>query len=541
MADNIFTNNIALRKEFLEYGFPDQGIESINTQISRYVAQLNNIDMNHAYLDKPKEQIYQNKLTRHTFILRKDDTGKDTVLFRMIDVNGLSKYDQKFLLEEHHEVVLNIFHHTDLDGVTAAAITSKVFEYPFQISRNKKMRLHPYNYAGSKIFEVCSEMNRSIYKYYHKLAIILDLNMDSNTLNAIINSHDQVIYIDHHNKSLELCKQVNRVANKSFWCYIDLRYSTAYLCNVLFKNLVKKYHDIEINEALPNIVSMMDTKLNRKTIPEWIPITVSNEEILRSLNGRTIKLGIRSPTVKVDPKNTSLIGRNIFLKTKKISTQALSEGYVCGLKLNQYLKDMECLEAYPKFWDRLLSDTQSLSDVITIGGQLSELSMQKNKLLYENDVKFSAIYKGRTIKGIIGSSQSKFLGNNDYKWVRIVLRYTKSIDSISCSVYTEDAFLKKANLGNIMAKLAYNGGGHSGAAGGIVNTKQMYQIMNGNNNDPDIPDVKGMIQKIVFKIEPHNHLKFDNRMLDTFKVISAIIFSKWEECIQTSLKNKTSV
>ena len=46
MADNIFTNNIALRKEFLEYNFPDQGIESINTQISRYVAQLNNTDIN---------------------------------------------------------------------------------------------------------------------------------------------------------------------------------------------------------------------------------------------------------------------------------------------------------------------------------------------------------------------------------------------------------------------------------------------------------------------------------------------------------------
>ena len=522
----------SLQREVLEYKFPDKGGEFIDYQLYRYIEHLKDNKLNN--LDPAREELIKTVIGE-TAILRKDEFGTDQVLCNLISKNGFSDYDINNILG-NQATMLAIFHHVDLDGIAAGALVYQTFSSYASSNRNSKVCLCPYNYGGEKVIkQICySTTNSSIYKYHNKIAIIVDLNLNRDELSPILDYYDHILLIDHHLQSIKTIKNIQVERSKMFNYLVDVRYSAVYLCYLLFKDVVKKIHGYTINDIVPSIISMIDTRTMNGGDDIWSPLITVNKKIIPALIGRQFKTKT-DYHVKTYTGKEEILGRQIYVRLKSEPVEC--NAYKYGMCLNQYFLDMGGIEAYSIFWKKLFKDADVLKSVLDIGSKLSELNKARNSIIYESEVKYNAEYKNNTTKGILADTPSKLVIRGTFT-TRIIFRLKKNPEILAFSIYTDDPVLKKINLGELVESITDGvGGGHSGAAGGIIRIQTINKWYNDTINSkstvklsPKQTLLKEVFSRTRFWVDPDiNHVRFDPTIYKAFKLISTIIFAEYEK------------
>lgn len=462
-----------LRNEIIEYTFPQNDSETINKQISRYVQA--SVDKEALYNN---EKIQTSQKSNINFICHYDKKKIDA-LYCLDYPSGLTLYDIQSIQDPTKQMYVTIFHHNDLDGFSAGAITKMVFDI-WEGNKNKKLDFISYNYVGDNIIKACDHVHQQMYFHYYKFAIVVDLNLKDKDFYEIISVFDKVLVIDHHDKSIKTVLNLSIKKRNCLSVAIDTRYSAAYLCYVLFKQTIQDLTGKILQPAGPTMISMLDTHIH--------------------INGKRPK------------------------------------GYIYGMNLNQYLNDMIGLEPYAGIWKFLLTNNDKLMETVELGGRLREIAKEKIKLTYDAEVRYIASYKGKTIKGMISASSSKFIAvpANDQD-VKIIMRYM-NFNNIIIAAYSDNIDVKEANLCTILTTaLSDNGGGgHPGAAGAIANIRKVKQIMETLKTGKKTsihntyPNLNTVFNEITFSVDPgKEHPRFDKNIFEVFKLIATVIYCKW--------------
>ena len=463
-----------LHNEIIEYKFPQNENETITRQISRYVKA--NIDKE---VLNNNESIVTAQKSSINFVCHYDNNKNIDALYRIDFESGLSLYDIQCIQDPTKQMYITIFHHNDLDGFAAGAITNRLFDN-CEDNKNKHIDFISYNYIGENISKACNHAHQQTYFHYYKFAIVVDLNLKEKDFYEIISVYDKVLVIDHHDRSIKTIMNLTIKKKNCLFAVIDTRYSAAYLCYVLFKQVIQDFTGKELQPLCPTFISMLDTHI--------------------SINGKRPK------------------------------------GYICGMNLNQYLNDMIGLEPYTNIWKYLLTDNKKLLEIIELGGKLREIAKEKIKLTYDAEIIYEANYRGKIIRGMISASSSKFIAASvNSQDVKIIMRYMNH-NSIIVAAYSDNIIIKKANLSTILTEVFKdnNGGGHPGAAGAIANIRKAKQILESIKSGKSTslhnsyPYLTKIYNETVFKIEPSkDHPRFDQNIYNIFRLISVAIYDKW--------------
>lgn len=466
-----------LRKEVIEYTFPQNEAESINTQIKRYVkANINKEVLN------SNEQIITPQKSNISFICHYDKNKNIDALYHLDYETGLSLYDIQYIQDPVKQMFVVIFHHNDLDGFAAGAIANRLLD-GCEGNKNKRIDFISYNYVGDNISRACDHVYQQTYFHYYKFAIVVDLNLKDKDFSQIISVFDKVLVIDHHDRSIKTIMNLTIKKRNCLFAAIDTRYSAAYLCYILFKPVVQELTGKVLQPYCPTFISMLDTHFN--------------------IAGKR-------------PKS-----------------------YFYGMDINQYLNDMSGLEPYANMWKQLLTDNDKLFETIELGDRLREIAKEKIKLTFDAELKYVASYQGKVIRAMVSPSSNKFIAAPaNAQDVKIIMRYM-NYNNIIVAAYSDNIYVKKANLGIILSEALNDstGGGHPGAAGATANIRKIKQIIEylktgkqPNINNKPYPNIIKIFNEITFKTDPNkNHPRFDSTVFEVFKFISAVIYCKWIE------------
>ena len=543
---NVISQDPKFSTEVVEYLFPNKGREYIRSQLERYVKAYKE---GSSYLND-NEQIVTSRLDgRMKFIVKLNQYQKYEALYRLDSVDGLDSFDMNVIKDPTKPVIVTIFHHVDLDGNCSGAVASKVFERDFDGNSKKKLNYVSYNYAGKRIANACDSLNGWNNRSTHKIAIIVDLNLKEDEISKILHAYNTILWIDHHDRSIKTALNVSVSSSKKFYCLIDTRYSAAYLCYLLFQQIAKSSSGLSLNCTCPAIVSMFDTRMLLENVADYASIVLT-EELFYCSQGKKYKLHPGSNPLILTINDRHLIGRKIFLKNNSKSKTKMPVGYDYGISLNQYFNDMTGFEPYSPIWDKILVDEEVLEKMIQTGKNLRQITYEKMNLLSAEEVKYNARYNGMNIVGIIGANSAKFLAEPRLpQSARMVLRYNGD-DGVSVSIYTDDVYLKQANLGTICGdifKNNNNGGGHPGAAAMGLNIHFVNSTLTSIKRNEKtslssaIPNLNTIYNNTKWSVDPgKTHPRYDQILMNVFKIISIVVFSKWDDAIQKSFKKVNS-
>lgn len=531
-------DDIELRKEFIEYRFPNQGGESIQSRLDRYI-QIVNTDSSTDLLQS-NEEIYKS-----SYVIKKNELGNEIAIYNINSKNALDEKDYISITEPTKSMLMTIIHHNDLDGLTSAAIAGMAFSKHLTNNRFKNLTFLQYNYSGKKIENYCTKLIEDRGRNQYKVAIIVDLNLKEEDINQVLQAYNKVIWIDHHQSSIDTVKKVNVPQKKQFLVMIDTSFSASYLSYVLFNDLIEKMADIKINPTIPTIVSMFDTKLSYSSYPKFINVLIT-ESNFKKLIGTTYKKTLGGTAIFVNKTDKHLIGKRVYIENKDRQNQKFATGYRYGLDLNQFFNDMGGFEPYSPIWQSILTNDSILSKIIEKGSELRTIMLQRANVTWEEEVKYIAYYRGMTITAIASANSTKFLAEHQKpsQSVRIIMSYLNS-SVLTAGIYTDDVYLKQANLNSIINSIYPNsgGGGHPGAAGVSLNINHHEELLNfvKNNKKSTLqltcPKINTLYKHIIFDIQPgKEHYRYDSHIYNVFRIVAAILFSKWEEAAQKSIR-----
>ena len=354
--------------------------------------------------------------------------------------NGmLAKYSFKDNPFENDDskCVVYLVQHTDLDGDSSAAmIINAIRKYNKNIEEIIPYRFNYNNGLKNMIndMETHKEMYQMSGYFYKYICIVVDVSMREYMLDLM--KFDKIIWLDHHSTSFDMISKYEK--NKEYWkkggrnnfsYFVDSRFSTAYLIYSIMNQL---YPDFNINPFLAGIISVYDTKQDEK----------------------------------------------------------YPNAYNIGLDLNQYYTDSATMSSVDDIWKYILPYTsilnnpqEALDDVLSVGKQLKQLNDIKLKLMHDNFFIYKYNYDGLDFKAIHGIGNSTRFNGEDYTVGCIIRRNFKN-NSYTVSLYSDDEFIKnKIGLGKFCSK-HFNGGGHPGAAGFVVNIEEII-VMDLNLNNAD--------------------------------------------------------
>lgn len=528
--------NMKLRNESIQYRFPNQGSESISSQLSRYIRIINSDSS--AELTRYEEMI-------KGYIVKKNGEGKEIAIYNINTKNGFDENDIMDLTNPTKSIILTIIHHNDLDGLTSAAIAGMAFSKHLSNNRFKNLTYLQYNYSGKKIENYCNKLIEDNSRGQYRMCIIVDLNLKEEDIDILLTAYNKVLWIDHHQASINVVKKTKIPPKKQLRVMIDTSYSAAYLSYTLFHKLIEELDGTKINPTIPTIVSMFDTKLSFSSYPKFVSVLVTQDNFSK-LIGSIYKKTLGTKELLVNKTDKHLINKRIYIENKDRQSHKYTIGYKYGLDLNQFFNDMGGFEPFSPIWKTILTDDLILSRLIERGSELREIMLQRVNITWEEEVKYTAYYRGMAITAIASANSTKFLAEHQKsnQSVRIIMRYLNA-SIITAGIYTDDVFLKQANLASIINNVfqSTGGGGHPGAAGVSLNINHYEELLNfvKNNRKSTIqltcPRINTLYKHIIFDINPgKDHYRFDIHMYNIFRIMAAILFSKWEEAAQKSIR-----
>ena len=338
---------------------------------------------------------------------------------------------------------VDIFHHTDMDGDASASI---IFNFIKKNRITDSVYTYRYNYNGKTIDDLITRANIRSSKTKRKNAcFIVDLSLKAIEIMNILNSYETVVWIDHHQTSLQVINSVNpsNNVNKKFSYAIDSRCCATYLTLSIIKHQ---------NDKIGNNL--------------WYPKGNVGFKIAALINAYDLKLDKKYP-----------------------------EAYEIAKDLNQFYFDYKTFHSFSSVWKNAFLYDFSEADVIhkifTAGKKLSEIERMKLQVLYDNDyiydytvnlfesneenpyhmdkVRFRAIYG-------TGNSSRFIKDDSDIPEIDFIIRYRGDELVLVISAYTDNDVLGEVDLSKLFSK--YNmGGGHKKACGGSIFTDDIYELL----------------------------------------------------------------
>ena len=522
-------NDDQLVQELMEYQFPAEEGEYIAMQYDRFNRVMHspgrkNLIEGETYIQSPS----------YPFILKQME-DVDQVLYRISEKGIFNKYDLEKLEDKTKSVVISYFYHSDLDGISSAAIAYNALDAKIKNSEKKTVTFTSYNYKNDFISNQCAKMHLTPYAKSWKIAIILDLNLERQDFSTIVNSYDHIIWIDHHERSIYHSKTHKFPKGKMFSCLIDTRYSATYLAYLVFGNKIEEIYNKKVSFIFPSLVSIFDTKAYNRLSSKWVPILL-NEGTWETYKDQFIKLRLEDKPVKLT------IGVNqpiIYVRSSQDNTDVrFATSYNYGLCLNQYFLDMGCIDPWISFFSKLLFDQDCIQEMINVGKRLREIMKIKAKLTYAAETKFLATYHNLQVRGIISPTPTRFLAEkmND-TFTRMTIKY-KDSEHVSVSIYTEDPYLRKITLPGIFKKYFKNcpGGGHPGAASILLNYIKLLSSFQEELHKNE--DLNKIYTQIKFSSELNNtDLRNDSKLYCVFYVVATyLIYEQFTKIQELSIK-----
>lgn len=521
--------NAIVKEELLEYQFPEHGSELITEQYARYNNILNQTHhFQNALL--PNENVFQSKFSGFNYLLRIDEDCNDQVFYKISKEGVFSTKDKQRFLQSDQNILISIFHHNDLDGITAAAIVNKGIH--LLEDNNKILNFVEYNYSNGTLISQCNNSYLAEYAKKYKIAIIVDLQLTSANMQQIGKSYDKIIYIDHHERSIEVLKNLKISPKVELECLIDTRYSATYLTYLLFQKNIEEIHHKKPNKLLPIIVSIYDTKAFIKDAPNWVPIQLTSE-IIKNNIGREYRTTVAGKIFHIEKDMQPGI---VYMRpTLNGSDTRFRIIYYYGLCCQQYFSDMGCIEPWSTLYDAVLFETKKVQEFIDIGATLREIMRVKAEYTYQHETRYIAsIYNMRT-KGMMTNSHARFGADpNSEKYVRLKMKY-KNQNTIKVSIFTEDPYVKQIGIPNIVKKYFYEIGGHRGAATVTIELDNSMAEFQTRLNK--YPKFKSFFEKIKWVVESENKqdIRYDKKAFETFKILSTYILYEQYTNIQSNV------
>ena len=519
--------NAIVKEELMDYQFPEHGSELITEQYIRY----NNILNNHLQSSLiQNENILSSKSNGFNYILKVDEDCNDQVFYRISEDGVFSIKDKQRFIQDEQNILITIFHHNDFDGVTAAAIVNKAIK--LQQNSNKILKFVSYNYSISALSDHCNKSYLAEYAKKYKIAVVVDLQLTSANLQQIIKSYDKLIYIDHHERSIEIVKNLKFPKRIDFECLIDTRYSASYLAYLLLQKDIEEIHKKKPNKLLPIMVSIYDTKAFIKETPRWVPIQLTKEVIKENI-GKEYRVTVAGKIFHITEDMKPGI---VYMRPTLTGADTRFRNiYYYGLCCQQYFSDMGCVEPWSTIYDSVLFDTKKVQEFIDIGATLREIMRAKAEFTYNHETRYiGSIYNMKT-KGMMTSSSFRFGADpNSEKYIRLKMRY-KNQNTIKISVFTEDPYVKQLGIPNIIKKHFYEIGGHRGAATVTMDlTASKKEFQKRLETDSKF---KTFFENIKWNIESESRqdIRYDEKAAEAFKILSAYILYEQYTNIQSNM------
>lgn len=548
-TNNSINTNEEILKEIAEYRFPDQGGEYVSSQIERHQYIVDNVRF-HKNSQEMKQYLLDNEeisMNGNNPVITGTKLGSPSYYYTFANSPFLSDRDKDWIADPTKDTFIGIIYHADFDGSVSGAICGKLFSKFMSISNPNKILLYTsYNYTNKTINALAAKAKQR--KDAHRICFVVDIRLSEDDLILLLKVFERIVWIDHHQMSIETAAKVDltKFNLRDVTICLDTRYSATYLCYALLKDLVKAQYGMEIDEAFPAFVSMVDTQtFFNPCNPKWLNIKVT-KDILNTFQGRDyIVRPDQKSYYKLKPSDTNLIGKTIYMRNYDYCHYGqFQNGYQAGLKLNRYFIDMGCMEPYSPFYDNVFTDRNTISQMIDIGDKLLVVAREKAAIQYENETMYQCSYMGWSIKGITGMDSGKFTAEKTAIPVKLTMKINAA-NIVLVNVKTTDNHLKRANIGELMKNVFdVTAGGHPGigVAKILITSIEKFEGWLQTNTLPEsikkeFPDLAKIYKNAKWTISTGKDFpRFNEIYLSTFKVVSSVVLAAWQKSTQEAVE-----
>ena len=511
------------RKECLYYKFPSCGDELFSDQLERNFYILYRPDKERKQYLNENESVglYNNKA------MIQDNGGK----YKYIMNGGklLSSDTLKKITDPTINTIINIFHHNDLDGDASASIVNLFVSNPYF---NNTVWYTSYGYTIDSITPACENSRNKRMSGRYAIGVIVDISLTEEYLRELLTSFDEIIWIDHHTTSISQLRDKQFNLGKS-QIILDTRYSAAYLCYNLFKGYIKKYCNLSINDTLPTLVSIEDTKPDNKQ-DTYLPVTLT-EALRKRIKAKSIPFKISIKTDLINPSDyyyeSTLNGsKTIYIKNAidyEKNNFKFNKCRFYGMYLNAYYRNMGGMNCYDTIYETLFSNDRELFKILEIGKGFKELDISKKKLMSESEAMYTATYNGKTI---IGNANNHISTQDETNLVTLLIRRVNST-KIKVTAMSISKTVRNIGIDRLFKELFtdLNPGGHKGISSVTISVKDVNSFFNdlvsgGSYKYNNFNELKRIYSDMEIKVSG-SELRKDETIKRTFIMFSIGLFN----------------
>ena len=352
--------NLELKKEMMMYKFPSMGTEFIKSQIERY-KQIFLLDkVNNKTLKSNEEFVFVGK--------------KDAILTKDAIYMIYNLLDHIVKLAKIKPVFVDIVYHKDLDGELSASLFYTLLNTLAKSGYNITIECSPYAYKPNAINNMCRWVD--LYKNDKETVFIgLDIILTKFEIEKVISTFNHTLIVDHHPSSKEMMTTVEVKNEYDLQCIIDLRYSAAFLSYTITRDYIEKYCKIKLNDTLPTLVSIYDTRAIQNVDMEYIPVKLT--EILRRkfiYEKKEVKFSLEDSSRIITKLNSRyFINSIVYIKNEiadMVDNYPISYEY--GVCINLYYNFMGGLNAYTDIFQKIMCSDELLNHAIETGSKLND-------------------------------------------------------------------------------------------------------------------------------------------------------------------------
>lgn len=372
-----------------------------------------------------------------------------------------------------------IIHHTDNDGLCAAAIVANYLVNPFEQITAHPEKFIPFNYNPSeKLMDSLIDLDEDTTIY------IVDLSICDEILNVINNGIDKgcnIIHIDHHTSSLEWKKEIiengNDILNKYIHFYND-KFSGCLLTYVYTHfNDEQKLHPEDVEWDVSSGYEGETDKLH--------PLNFAMRFMIFDGSNQEYKI----------PAGVRYIDDNDIWRHALTYTKPFREGFY-GYGSNENMLFVEAYhELHPEMdvkeikettrnhpcssvWTTILGDDfRYIQQILTRGETILSANRNRYSVINRNIFYAEMIRNnGETVKlcCLNNPSDNSDCFLDEYDKNDICCKFHMMENGIKVTLYSGKT--DKVNCAEICAE--FGGGGHKGAAGCFITWDKIPMLMN---------------------------------------------------------------
>ena len=516
------------RKELLYYKFPACGEDLYQEQLKRTFYVLYRPDKERKRLIGENESIalYNNKAMlyddgeRYKYIMNGGKLFSDDTLKNIVDISK--------------ETFVSIIHHNDMDGDAAAALVNIFASNPYF---NNIIYHTSYSYTIDSITPVCNTAGAKRISGKFCIAFVVDISLTEDQYRMLLSNFDEVIWIDHHMASLTMLDDKKFDLGKS-QIILDTRYSATYLCYYLLKDYIKQHCNLVMNDTLPTLISIEDTRPDEKNDDKYVPVILT-EALRRRIKDKYISYKISAVTDLIrpsDPYYESTLNSSKTIYIKNAIGGSNENGNVkfikCkyyGMYLNSYYRNMGGMNSYSNIYETLLTNDKELFKVLDIGKGLKELDNNRKKLISESETIYLAKCNGRCIIGNQNNQLPNPDGIND-DIAKIIVRRISST-KFKLTVMSQNKSVKAIGINKILKDLfgEMAQGGHKGISSLVIPVRDINNFFENLKNGysykyKNIAEIKQIYESMQVDIRG-SELRKDEVTKRAFMMISSVLFS----------------